>query len=151
MTLQASGAISLAQIAAEFGLSASAPFPSSFYGLGGAPGSGALSFANFYGRSAAPSVTFTPDGGTYDVNQLGPAEFTLTCSQAAVWTYSGTGSATGNSVTLPSGGSGTSITFTLQPPGISGVRSRTWTVTGTAAGVTRNFTIFLTAEADSGV
>jgi hypothetical protein len=63
MTLQASGAISLAQLAAEFGLPANTPFPTGFYGKGGAPASGALSFADFYGRTngtPAPSFTATP-------------------------------------------------------------------------------------------
>jgi len=52
MTLPASGPISLTQIAAEFGLPANSAFPAAFYGKGGAPASGPLSFADFYGRSA---------------------------------------------------------------------------------------------------
>jgi hypothetical protein len=60
VTLQASGAISLAQIAAEFGLASNSTFPSAFYGKGGAPNSGALSFADFYGRSnGTPPPSFS--------------------------------------------------------------------------------------------
>lgn len=57
MTLPASGAISLSQIAAEFGLASNAAFPTAFYGKGGAPASGALGFSDFYGRSGGFSVS----------------------------------------------------------------------------------------------
>lgn len=42
---------SLYDIADEFSLARSTPFPSGFYGKGGAPASGPLSFADFNGRS----------------------------------------------------------------------------------------------------
>lgn len=51
MTLPGSGPISINDIAAEFGLPNNSPFPDAFYGKGGAPSSGPLSFADFYGRS----------------------------------------------------------------------------------------------------
>ena len=57
MTLPASGPINLAQIAAEFGLASTTPFPSGFYGKGGAPSSGPLSFEDFYGRSGTAPLT----------------------------------------------------------------------------------------------
>src|SRR5690349_9191535 len=63
MTLPASGLISLAQIIAEFGLAATAKFPSDFYGLGGAPAAGTLKFSDFYGRSGFVSFTQDYDGG----------------------------------------------------------------------------------------
>lgn len=60
MALPASGEITFAQICAEFGLNAAtAVWPASFYGKGGAPSSGPLSFADFYGR-AGVSVTINP-------------------------------------------------------------------------------------------
>lgn len=50
MALQSSGAISLADIANEFG--GSTPHSiSEYYGSGGAPGSGTISFSDFYGLS----------------------------------------------------------------------------------------------------
>lgn len=48
---------SLYQIADEFSLARSTPFPSGFYGKGGAPASGPLSFADFNGRSAVTTLT----------------------------------------------------------------------------------------------
>lgn len=57
MVLQTSGAISLADIAAEFG--GSAPHSlSEYYGAAsGVPASGAISIGTFYGKSAAQTVT----------------------------------------------------------------------------------------------
>jgi hypothetical protein len=53
MTLQSSGAISLLQIATEFG--GSAPHSMSEYrGSGGTPATGAIDFADFYSTSAGP-------------------------------------------------------------------------------------------------
>ena len=69
MALQSSGAISLANIAAEFG--GSAPHSlSEYYGAAsGIPSSGAIDFADFYGKSAFPSVIATNgtaiDAATY--------------------------------------------------------------------------------------
>lgn len=63
MTLPASGSISLWGIASEFGLAQTAVFPTAFYGKGGAPASGALSFSNFYGRSG---LSVTVHGGSYN-------------------------------------------------------------------------------------
>ena len=52
MTLPASGQISLQQIATEFGKPLSSGL-TTFYGItAGIPGSGAISFSNFYGKSA---------------------------------------------------------------------------------------------------
>ena len=67
MTLAASGALGIGtgtanrDIAVEFGLASNAVFPTAFYGKGGAPASGALSFADFYGRSNAATATASPD------------------------------------------------------------------------------------------
>lgn len=69
MTLPASGSITWNQICTEFGLTAStAIWPAHFYGLGGAPASGNLSFSDFYGLTAWAGPTFvgasTPQDGT---------------------------------------------------------------------------------------
>lgn len=63
MTLALSGPIGIGtgvptrDIADEFSLPANTPFPSGFYGLGGAPVSGPLSFADFYGRSGVSALS----------------------------------------------------------------------------------------------
>jgi len=142
MTLQSSGAISLNDITAEFGLAADSVFPTKFYGLGGAPASGALSFADFYGRS---NVIFTPDGGDLSDSGLGGVNMTLSCNKTATWTYTYSGSPNGSSSPL-SGGSGTSVVFSIYTDG-STTESGTWQVTGVSGGVTRTYTVSLTANA----
>jgi len=66
MTLPASGAISLNQIADEFSLAHNSVFPTAYYGKGGAPSSGVLTFTNFYGLSAfslsAPRTSISASG-----------------------------------------------------------------------------------------
>jgi hypothetical protein len=105
VTLPAVPPISIAQIAAEFGLAATAIFPTAFYGKGGAPASGVLSFFDFLGRSAG-----TPTG-LVDI-------FTTSCDAIAF----GAGTANANYVLNASGaGSG------------SGVTGWTWLLSGTAA------------------
>lgn len=54
MTLPASFPISWQQICNEFGLAYTSSWPSAFYGKGGAPASGNLSFSDFLGRSNGP-------------------------------------------------------------------------------------------------
>ncbi|MBV9842042.1 MAG: hypothetical protein JOY99_11050 [Sphingomonadaceae bacterium] len=108
MTLQSSGAISLNDIIAEFGLSAQAVFPRDFYGLGGAPASGALSLEDFYGRSHVVPV-FTPSGGSVSSSSAYAASYTLSCSVAAIWTFS---LPSGVTASIASGASATSVTFT---------------------------------------
>jgi hypothetical protein len=62
MTLPLSGPISLHAIADEFAIARSTPFPSGFYGKGGAPASGVLTFSDFYGRTGATlSASASPD------------------------------------------------------------------------------------------
>ena len=56
MALQSSGAISLSQIAAEFG--GSVPHSMSEYrGSGGTPSTGAIDFSDFYGTSSGPATS----------------------------------------------------------------------------------------------
>lgn len=139
MTLPSSGPISIAQVAAEYGLPANTPFPSGFYGRPGFPGSGAFSLSQCYGLS---NVNFSPDGGNVAGSAVGSATATVTCNLPAVWTYTGGG--TGGSVDVASGGTATSITFTVVAPGAPDV-TRTWSLTGVSNGVTRNFSVSVTA------
>jgi hypothetical protein len=118
MTLPASGTISLYQIADEFGVARSTPFPSGFYGKGGAPSSGALSFADFYGRSnftlSASPTSLVANGYNQNVQCV------VTSTIATTFTIAGTSpprcqavveSSTTVRITLttPSGGTGSAI------------------------------------------
>lgn len=140
MTLPSSGPITLEQAAAEYGLSLPVVLPNSFWGKPGMPSSGPLTLpGDFYGKS---NVIFTPNGGSAFNAGTTFASVTLECNFAAVWTFSGGG--TGSSVSIASGDTATSITFSLT--NFSGFRSAYWTVTGTALGVTREFTVELQCD-----
>ena len=162
MTLQSSGAISLSQVQTEFGganpismseyYAGGANVPGSTSGVNGAvPASGTISMSKFFGTS---DVAFSPDGGTsagtaeflYDFGMLN-ASVTITCNQAATWTWSEVG--TGGNESVSSGGSSTSITFSLSTPPFGGFKDTAYTVSATAAGVTRYWTITLEVEDNS--
>lgn len=119
MTLQASGAISLANLATEFALASSSPL-SAFYGKGGAPASGALSLADFYGRSNAAPISVDNSNPTVATfNQSASAHITCgggrtvssitliagTANARIIPGSTGSTTATG-SVNAPSSGSG---------------------------------------------
>ena len=88
MTLPGSGPISLGQIADEFGISRQAPFPAAFYGRGGAPSGGPLSFASFYGRS---NYTLSADKVSISVHGYGSQDYaTITSSVDTNFSFSGT-------------------------------------------------------------
>lgn len=162
MALPTSGPLTLADIQTEFG--GSNPISLSEYYAGGAyvpagttgtygavPSSGTISIQNFYGTSNGP--TFFPAGGTSAgspqtllVEDFWPATAVqlITCSQSATWVWSSTGTGTLSS-TVASGGSATSIQFTLT--GQNGfIRTRVITLSGTAAGVTRYWSITLRVD-----
>lgn len=119
MTLPASGAISLSQIAGEFGLATNSTFPAAFYGKGGAPASGVLRFGDFYGRTGSPPIGSTGDVYLSGFSQSGTS--TITCAAgktiASITLQSGAstritpGSTGGNSTigscNTPASGSGT--------------------------------------------
>lgn len=140
------GTISMSQVNTELGRSATATISlneSAVRTLAGVP-SGTISMDNLRGKSA---VTFTPAGGTapgspQTVSSQGGtfASVTLQCSQNAVWTYSGGGFRSGES--LPSGGTATSITFSISTD--FEFRDASWSVSGTAGGITRYWIINLT-------
>lgn len=113
--------------------------------LAGVP-SGAISLSNLYGKS---NVTFSPAGGTTapgttlsDSSSGGTdATVTITCNQTATWTWTRSGSADAYA-SVTSGGTGTSITFTLPNYGFT-ILNSSFSVTGVASGVTRYWTVNL--------
>lgn len=161
MTLQTSGAIKFSEIQTEFGgsnpISLSEYYaggsyvPSSTSGTNGAvPSSGTIAMSKFYGTS---DVVFTPDGGSSAGSPTTLSAFatypdvasrTISCNQTATWTWTKTGD-TGSGASIASGGTGTSITFNQNPSNIN-PRSSTFTVSATAGGVTRYWTVQLDTE-----
>lgn len=128
----------------EFSLNpATAIWPASFYGKGGAPASGTLGFQDFVGRSSG--AAFTPMPGTYSYSETGVAgggpgaSVTVTrAAGAAVWTYTvGGTSAASVTKSIASGGSAASITFEL-PAQAHGSRSAVVTLTQGANSWTLN-------------
>lgn len=143
MTLP-TGTISMSQVNTELGRSSTASISlgeSAVRTLAGVP-SGAISMNNLRGKS---NVTFNPAGGesaaTAEELSAGGtdyADITITCSQNAVWTYTGIGA--GN-VSIVSGGTSTIITFSLSTT--FNPRNASWTVSATSGGITRYWNIYL--------
>lgn len=149
MTLPTAPPISWTQICAEFALTATtAVWPRDFYGKGGAPASGNLSFADFLGRSG---LTYSPNPGSYSDDEVGTATYTVYASAAVVWTWSRTAGTAGavtdqNGAAFTSGGTANSLTFTISGTTTvarsstfsvqSGGNTWTITVTGEATGST---------------
>jgi hypothetical protein len=149
MTLQSSGAISLGNVNTELGRSSTAAISlgeTAVRTLAGVS-SGAIALSNLYGKS---NVSFTPDGGTSagtrvileDYGQLS-ASLTISCTASAVWTWTELGSGTAS---VSSGGSATSITFQVSTTSFGGFKYSEFTVQATAGGITRYWTVNLTAE-----
>lgn len=147
MTLPASGAISLANVNVELGLASTTTISLNQTNVRTLAGkaSGTISMSDLLGKS---NVSFSPAGGTSSgtavalSNSGGPGSVsvTITCSQAATWVVSRSGSSTG--ANYPSGTytSLTSVTFTLSNS-TSTPRSTSWTVNATAGGITRYWTV----------
>lgn len=160
MPLQASGEISISQINAEFGRGndLNSYRGTTWYTSGGSSGtfsSGAIGMNEFYSKQAtAPGGTFTPAGSTssssreyieYTVDYT--ATYTVSCTQNATWTYSKSNSFGTQSVA--SGGTATSITFTVTS-GLYG-RGVVYTLDATSGSNTRYWTIYVYADnPDSG-
>lgn len=159
MTLQSSGAISISQINSEFGRgnNLNSYRGTTWYTDAGGSGtfsSGAISMSEFYSkRPTAPGGTFSPDGSTssgsrtslYQYQYYGTASQTISCTQSATWTYTGV-SGGGGSVTIASGSSATSITFSIASTTI--FRTRTWNVDATSGSNTRYWAVTVEAEGD---
>jgi hypothetical protein len=149
MTLQSSGAISLGNVNTELGRSSTATISlgeTAVRNLAGVS-SGAIALSNLYGKS---NVTFTPNGGTsagtaVELSDAGIlyASVTISCTQSAVWTWTELGSGTAS---VSSGGSASSITFQVSTTEFGGFRNSEVTVQATAGGITRYWTVSLTAE-----
>jgi hypothetical protein len=133
----------MSQVNTELGRSATATISlneSAVRTLAGVP-SGTISMNDLRGKSA---VSFDPAGGASAgeaVYLFAEGEFdaqvTIQCSQQAVWTYSGLG----GSVSIPSGSSNAIITFYLSTT--TNPRTASWSVSATAGGVTRYWTVEL--------
>lgn len=134
MTLPATPPMTMAQMAAEFGLGVGCVFPRDFYGKGGAPANGRLAFSDFLGRSNA---AFSPGPGEYTIEAQDTARFTITGPAGTVWTWRRT-AGSGGLADVGSGGAAASITFTLSAQ-INTTRTATFEVT--AAGQTWNVTL----------
>ncbi len=150
MTLQSSGAISLGNVNTELGRSSTAAISlgeTAVRALAGVS-SGAIALSNLYGKS---NVAFTPNGGTSagapvalsDYGSLN-ASVTISCTQAATWTWTKTG--TGGSASVSSGGSAASITFSNSTTSFGGFKTATYTVSATAGGITRYWTVTVSVE-----
>ena len=147
------GTISMSQVNTELGRSSTATISlgeTAVRTLAGVA-SGAISMDNLRGKSNAPAVSFSPDGGTsagaavsiYDFGLGGGVvSTTIECNVDAVWTYTRSGS-----FGTPTTGSNTatSRSFTLTNT-TTNFRSTTWTVSATAGGITRYWNVQLENE-----
>lgn len=153
MTLQSSGAISLGNVNTELGRSATATISlgeTAVRTLAGVS-SGAISLSSLYGKSSAPPVTFSPVGGTSSADRwyaesidVFYAQVTISCSVPAVWSWTQSGAGASS---VGNGGTASSITFSVNSSnGGGGTQSGTFTVQGTASGVTRYYTVYVEAQ-----
>ena len=142
----------MSQVNTELGRSSTAAISlgeSAVRTLAGVP-SGTISMNNLRGKS---NITFTPAGGTSAGSPAAlfnfrvypqSASVTISCTQSAVWTWTRAGASQASASTA-SGNSATSIQFTL-PSAEFQFRSATFTVSATAGGITRYWTVQLDTE-----
>ena len=147
------GTISMANVNVELGRSSTATISLNETAVRSLAGvaSGTISMNDLRGKSF---VTFNPDGGTtvgsavYLDSDVAyePAEITITCSTSATWTYTLTASSGTASpfVSVASGGSSGSLFFQLDAG--SGIATAQYSVSATAGGVTRYWTVYLRSE-----
>lgn len=143
------GTISMSQVNTELGRSSTATISlgeTAVRTLAGVA-SGAISMDNLRGKS---NVAFSPDGGTsagspVNLNAFGLlyASVTISCNQSAVWTWTNLGDGTAS---VSSGGSATSITFEVSTTQFGGFKNSDFAVQATAGGITRYWTVYISAE-----
>jgi hypothetical protein len=96
-----------------------------------------------------PVAAFSPAPGSYAEEGWYQITYTLTCTVAAIWTY--TALPQGMTCNIPSGSAATAITFTMTALGTMTkpiTRSGAVSVGGSASGVTAVYQINLTAGGD---
>ena len=161
MAIPSSGALTLSTIQTEFGGTnpigldeyyavVGGLVPPGTTGTNGAvPSSGAISISAFYGTSSA--AVWTPDGGAStgsrvelrdEGTNIQEAQISISCSVSATWNWSKTGSSAGTA-SIATGGSSTSITFTLANPTATS-RTSFFIVNSVADGVTKYWFVGLT-------
>ena len=147
------GTISMSDVNTELGLTSTATISLNDAAVRTLAGvaSGTISMDNLRGKSNAPAVSFSPDGGTsagtavsiYDFGLGGDVVSTeIDCSVEAVWTYTRYGSF-GSPIT--GSNTATSRSFILIN-NTTNFRSTTWTVSATAGGITRYWNVQLENE-----
>jgi hypothetical protein len=134
------------------------PATSGFNAIGAGTSGDPLQLTQFNGFTVPSLVTFNPEGGAsvgtavYLISDepYGQAVLTVSCTQNAVWTYTKTlDSGNGNEfVSLSSGDTNTSITFTLDSlPGWDFQLSRRiWNLSATSGGITQYWQINLRSD-----
>lgn len=148
------GTISMSDVNTELGRSSTANISLNETAVRTLAGvaSGTISMDNLRGKSNAPAATFSPDGGTSAGTAVFLSDYTaepspssvsiiISCSASATWTVTRSGT-----FGVPATGTytGTERSFNL----ITGAtyRATTWTVSATANGVTRYWTVQLESE-----
>lgn len=143
----------MSQVNTELGRSATATISlgeSAVRTLAGVP-SGAISMSNLWGKSNlswSPYAGGTSAGAPQSVfieNFFAPATISITCSQTATWTYTVSGLGGTFSSSPASGGSSTTFSASLTGQ-FGSIRQRIITLSSTAAGITRYWSITLRAD-----
>ena len=141
MALPSNWPLSMQQMRDEYGLGNPVSM-NQFYGKPGIQASGTIAFSDFLGKS---NVAWSVAAGNHVLDDVDTVSFYISCTVPAVWTYTVTGTATGR-YTYPATSGATANYFNCSmstTPKLT--RSSTWTLSANAQGITRNWTIRLTA------
>ena len=108
MTLQSSGAISLANIASEFGGSTPHSLSEYYSVASGIPSSGTISMSQFYGKSSGPQLQITSYATVYQPattgKSAGPAYLVFDNAQSAAIVNAALGVSNGAALVISDGG-----------------------------------------------